>query len=221
MNEKDEKPTGPLIPPDRAPQTPNEWGVLVILSFFFALFIFLELAQDFSVAKLSVPFFLISWVILLVLHEFGHALMAKMLGWQILLVSIGHGVVRARLAVFDTPVEFRTLPLSGFVLPRPGNLVAPRLKQFLIYAAGPGIELVAVAIIVSLIGPDAMLSRSPEVWLIAAQSFCVAALFGAIFNLIPFPHQTAEGTAWSDGLGMIRCWRIPDEEFRKRMEGVE
>lgn len=221
MTEKDEKPKGPLIPPDRAPQTPNEWGVLVLLSFFFALFIFLELAQDFSVAKLSVPFFLISWVILLILHEFGHALMAKMLGWQILLVSIGHGVVRARLAVFDTPVEFRTLPLSGFVLPRPGNLVAPRLKQFLIYAAGPGIELVAVAIIVSLIGPDAMLRRSPEVWLIAAQSFCVAALFGAIFNLIPFPHQTAEGTAWSDGLGMIRCWRIPDEEFRKRMEGVE
>jgi len=45
----------------------------------------------------------------------------------------------------------------------------------------------------------------------------VAALFGAIFNLIPFPHRTAEGTAWSDGLGMILCWRIPDEEFRKRM----
>lgn len=216
-----EKPTGPLIPPDRAPQTPNEWGVLVIFSFFFALFIFLELAQDFSVAKLSVPFFLISWVILLVLHEFGHALMAKMLGWQILLVSIGHGLVRARLAVFDTPVEFRTLPLSGFVLPRPGNLVAPRLKQFLIYAAGPGIELVAVAIIVALIGPDEMLRRSPEVRLIAAQSFCVAALFGAIFNLIPFPHQTAEGKAWSDGLGMILCWGIPDEEFRRRMEEKE
>ena len=80
MTEKDEKPKGPLVPPDRAPQTPNEWGVLVLLSFFFALFIFLELAQDFSVAKLSVPFFLISWVILLILHEFGHALMAKMLG---------------------------------------------------------------------------------------------------------------------------------------------
>jgi len=216
-----EKPTGPLIPPDRAPQTPNEWGVLVIFSFFFALFIFLELAQDFSVAKLSAPFFLISWVILLVLHEFGHALMAKMLGWQILLVSIGHGLVRARIAVLGTPVEFRTLPLSGFVLPRPTDLVAPRLKQFLIYAAGPGIELAAVAVIVALIGPDTLLRRTPEVGLIAAQSFCVAAIFGALFNLIPFPHRTAEGTAWSDGLGMILCWRIPDEEFRKRMEGVE
>ena len=217
MNEKHEKEPGPMIPPDRAPQTPNEWGILVIFSLFFALFIILELAQDFSLAKLSVPFFLVSWVLLLILHEFGHAIMARLLGWEILLVSIGHGMVRLRMAVLGTPVEFRTLPLSGFVLPRPGNLVAPRLKQFLIYAAGPGIELLAVAILVVLIGPDAMLRRSPEVGLIAAQSFCVAALFGAIFNLIPFPHRTAEGTAWSDGLGMILCWRIPDEEFRKRM----
>ena len=65
-----------------------------------------------------------------------------------------------------------------------------------------------------------MLRRSPEVGMIAAQSFCVAALFGAILNLIPFPHQTAQGSAWSDGLGMILCWRIPDEEFRLRMENA-
>lgn len=217
MNEKNEKRPGPLIPPDRAPETPNEWGILVIFSSFFALFLVIELAQNFTPAKLSVPFFLISWVFLLILHEFGHALVAKLLGWEILLVSIGHGLVRARMTLWGTPVEFRTLPLSGFVLPRPGNLVAPRLKQFLIYAAGPGIELLAVAIIVVVIGPATMLSRSPEVGLIAAQSFCVAALFGAIFNLLPFPHPTAEGTAWSDGLGMILCWQIPDEEFRKRM----
>ncbi len=218
MNENNKGGNGPFLAPDRSPQTPNEWGVLVIFSFFFALFLFLDLARDFTPAKLSVPFFLLSWVFLLVLHEFGHALMARALGWRILLVSIGHGRVRARMTVRSTPIEFRTLPLSGFVLPRPTDLVAPRLKQFLIYAAGPGIELVAVGLIAAFLGPEAMLRRSPEIGMIAAQSFCVAALFGALLNLVPFPHRTAEGTAWSDGLGMILCWRISDEEFRRRMQ---
>lgn len=216
MNENE---TGRQPVPDRAPQTPNEWGILVIISFFFALFLVLELAREFTVAKLSVPFFLISWVALLILHEFGHALMARLLGWRVTLVSIGSGIVRARATVLGMPVEFRTIPLSGFVLPRPGNLVAPRLKQFLIFAAGPGIELFAVALLIFLIGPDAILRRTPDVGLIASQSFCVAALFGALFNLIPFPHRTAEGTAWSDGLGMLLCWGIPDDVFRRQMEG--
>ncbi len=57
MNENE---TGRQPVPDRAPQTPNEWGILVIISFFFALFLVLELAREFTVAKLSVPFFLIS-----------------------------------------------------------------------------------------------------------------------------------------------------------------
>lgn len=131
-------------PPDRPPGTPNEWGVLVILSFFFGLFLLLELAREFEVAKLSVPFFLIAWVFLLVLHEFGHALAARFLGWRVERISIGSGMVRYERSILGMPVEFRTLPLSGFVLPRPVDLTAPRLKQFLIYAAGPGIELLTV-----------------------------------------------------------------------------
>jgi Zn-dependent protease len=207
--------------PEKSPQTPNEWGILVILSFFFALFLVVELAQDFSIQKLSVPFFLVSWVFLLILHELGHALMAWLLGWQVRLISIGTGIIRYQRTILGTPVEFRTLPLSGFVLPRPRNLSSPRVKNFLIYAAGPGIELLLVAILVVLVGPARMLQRSPEIGFIAVQSFCIAALFGAIFNLIPFHHRTKDGVAWSDGLGMILCWKIPDESYRRQMEGKD
>ncbi len=199
--------------PDRGPETPNEWGVMVIIALTFAVLIGLELAKDFTVAKLSVPFFLISWVILLVVHEFGHALAAKFLGWQVDLVCIGTGKVRFRRRIFGMPVEFRSIPISGFAQPRPADLISPQLKQCVIYAAGPGIELLLVAVIAVLVGPDAMLHRSQEVWIVALQSFCVAAIFGAGFNLIPFPHQTRDGVAWSDGLGMIMSWRIPTSEF--------
>lgn len=202
-------------PPDRSPQTPNEWGLLVILSFFFGLMLVLELAREFRVEKLSVPAFLLSWVLLLVLHEFGHALMARALGWRVEGIAIGIGRVRWAGRCLGMPVEVRTLPLAGFALPRPVTLGFPRLKHFLIYAAGPGVELLAVALLALLIGPEQLLSPSAHPALIAAQSFCVAALFGAGFNLIPLSHASGGGQAWSDGLGMINCWRLRDEDYRR------
>ena len=204
-------------PPDRSPRTKNEKGILTILGFFFALFLSMELARDFTIAKLSVPFFLISYVILLWIHEMGHALMARSVGWRVSLISIGSGKVRGTGRILGMPIEYRTIPLSGFVRPQPTDMIAPRLKEFLIYAAGPGIELLLVAIAVLVLGSDTLLQRSPDVGILAVQSFLVAALFGALMNLIPLPHQTDKGVAWSDGLGMILCWKLPDEWFRDRI----
>lgn len=207
--------------PDRAPNTPNEWGILVILSVFFGLFLVGELAHEFSIEKLSVPFFLIAWVILLVIHEAGHALMAWLVGWRVERIAIGSGRVRLERQIFGVPVEFRTLPLSGYVVPRPRDLRAPQLKQCLIFAAGPGIELLLVAILALLVGPDRLLSESGHSGMIALQTFCVAAVFGAVFNLIPFPHSNGKGgVSWSDGLGMILCWRTSTETYRQWRDEV-
>jgi hypothetical protein len=209
----------PFDPPDRPPRTPNEWGILAVLSAFFALFLLVELAREFEVAKLSAPFFLLSWVVLLVLHEFGHALAARLLGWRVERISIGTGRVRMERVVLGMPVEFRTMPLSGFVLPRPRDLRTPRLKECLVYAAGPGAELLAVALLALLAGTDTLLARSAEVGVIAMQSFCAAAILGALFNLLPLPHRIDGATAWSDGLGMMLCWRRSDEDYRRLRDG--
>lgn len=204
--------------PDKGPESKNEWGILAIISFFFVFLIVLELSRDFTPRKWSVPFFLISWVILLVIHEFGHAFAAWALGWKVRMISIGTGKVRMTITVRDVPIEFRTIPLSGFVIPQPADFVSPQLKQFVIYAAGPGIELITVGIALAIVGWDGMLQRTDHVGMIALQSYCVAATFGAVWNLIPLSHKTADGAGWSDGLGMLLCWKIPDEEFRKRMD---
>lgn len=210
----------PFDPPDRSPETPNEWGILVILSFFFALFLLVEIARDFEVPKLAAPFFLLSWIPLLVLHEFGHAFAARLLGWRVDRVCIGSGRTRLERRLFGMRVEFRTLPLSGFVSPRPVDLRHPRLKQCLVYAAGPGAELLAVALAVLLVGSETLLSRSFQPGIVAVQSFCVAALLGAALNLLPLTHRVEGGRAWSDGLGMILCWRITDDEFRRLRDGT-
>lgn len=205
-------------PPLRSPKTKNEWGILVIISFFFALFLCVDLGMEFTASKLSVPFFLASWIILLILHEFGHAIMARLLGWKVELIAIGFGKPRARITVLGMPVEFRTVPLSGFAQPRAADLVLPRLKQFLIYGAGPGIELIAVAVVGYLSGWDSLLQRSADPGMIALQSFCVAALLGVFLNLIPIPHETEEGTAWSDGLGLVLCWKLPLSFFQQQIQ---
>lgn len=208
------------VPPSRSPRTKNEWGILVILSFFFFVFLALELVQQFTIEKLSVPFFLLSYAVLLVIHELGHAIAARAVGWKVEKISIGFGPVLLGLSLGNCAIEFRFVPLSGYVLPKPRNLIAPRLKNFLIYAAGPGIELLLVLLLAILIGFEELTTRSKDVGLIAAQSFCLAALWGALFNLIPFPHRTTNGTSWSDGLGMILCWKLPDEWFLDRIKGA-
>jgi len=196
-------------PPDRSPKTPNEWGIIVIISLFFGLFIAVEILSDFAPAKLSFPFFLSSWVLLLVIHEAGHASVAKALGWHVSKIVIGSGVSRVSFSLGSTRVEFRSIPLSGFVVPLQTDTIAPRLKHFCIYAAGPGIELLLVVILLLALGPETLLQRTDHISTIATQSFIVAALLGALINLVPFSFVSGGKQSWSDGMGMIMCWRLP------------
>ncbi|NNE91970.1 MAG: M50 family metallopeptidase [Verrucomicrobiales bacterium] len=203
--------------PDRKPATKNEKALVWFLVLVFGGLMTVELVINYSPVKLGVPFFLLSWPVLLAIHEFGHAIMARLVGWHVELVAIGSGQPRFRRRIFGLQVEFRSIPLSGFALTRAGDLIQPRLKQFLIYAAGPGVELLLVLLISAQIGWEKMLTRTDSIPMIAVQSFCVAALLGAVVNLIPFPHRTEQGLAWSDGLGMLMSWRLPDEFFARQI----
>ena len=67
-----------------------------------------------------------------------------------------------------------------------------------VYLAGPGIELVAAALVGQALGWDVAFSASDDVGVIAAQAFMAAAAAGAITNLIP---MRAGDDAPNDGLG--------------------
>ncbi len=218
--------TSPLFDPETRPDrppanAPEKWTVALFTFIFVGLFT-AEIARDFQTIKLSLPFFLISYALLLAIHEFGHALMARAVGWRVDLISLGFGKVRKTTQILGMDVEIRTFPLSGFVRPRPLDLISPQLKNFLIYSAGPGVEILLVLLIALLLGPSTLLHRTDSIPLIATQSFCLAALFGAFFNLIPFPHRNDDGSqSLSDGLGMIRCWTLPDSYYAAQMETRE
>jgi hypothetical protein len=187
----------------------------------FGIFIFgafaAELLREFSPAKLSVVFMALAWVPLLVLHEAAHAVVAAWLGWRVCRIEVGLGPPLLRFSVRGVPVDVNLFPVAGFVIPAPRSLEAARIKSALVYFAGPGAELLVVALLVLLVGQDRILARGDSVGLIAAQSVAAAALIGVAFTLVPLEY-TPEPTSHTqgsitDGLGMIMSFVWPMHRF--------
>jgi hypothetical protein len=192
---------GPLTPFER-----NLYALLltVILALFAA-----EIIRDYHPAKLTAVFFILSWPPLLVLHEGGHAVTAALLGWRVRQVVIGFGRLVYRFHLRGVAIDLRLIPLCGFVRPTPRDLSWPKLKSALIYFAGPGSELLLLAVLVLVLGPDLFLTRSEALGVLALQSLAVAILFSAVSNLLPISFQTSAGPIPSDGLGIIRSFFLP------------
>lgn len=186
---------------DPSPKRPlardEKWiSALFFLVFFASLGA--ELLRDFTPLKLGLVFVVLAWLPLLFLHELGHALMAKALGWHVYEVVIGQGREVTQFRVGSAYVSIKLAPLTGYVRTVPTELRYARLKQALVYFAGPGIELALALLIWLLVGP-ALLERSADLGIIALQSVCVTALLGALLNLVPVPFRGGV----SDGLGML------------------
>jgi hypothetical protein len=191
----------------------------------FGIFVFgafaTELLREFSPAKLGVVFMAIAWLPLLVLHEAAHALVAASLGWRVCRVEVGLGPPLLRFSVRGVPVDVNLFPVAGFVIPAPRSLGAARIKSALVYFAGPGAELLVVALLVLLVGHDRILERGDSLGLIAAQSVAAAALIGVAFTLVPLEYtpEPASHTPGSitDGLGMIMSFVWPIHHFERML----
>ncbi len=207
-------------PPDRAATKGERWFLTVFAALFFGM-LGAEILRDFRPAKLAAVLVPLFWVPLLVLHEAGHAFVARLCGWEVERVVLGYGKLLKRIWIAGTSVELRQFPLEGFVLPYPRDLRSPRLKNTLIYAAGPGAEILLVLAVYLALGGDVLFASSESLAIIAAQSLCVAALMGVIINLIPHWTTTGGGRSWSDGMGILMSHRLPDSYFEAMMQKPE
>lgn len=188
---------------DKEPSSRGEKIFILVLMGLFFFMMTMELLSNYEPRKLSIVFFLVFWVPLLFLHEFGHALMAKMCGWEVKQTVIGLGNVFHKTTLFGAPMEIRMIPLEGFVNIAPLSMQGVRVKHALIYFAGPGIELLVFLGIMLFLGTDQMFSQNDNYAQIALQSLGFAALVGAVINLIPLGIRTENGTSPNDGLGII------------------
>jgi hypothetical protein len=175
--------------------------------------ILLAVFEDFSYGRLSVLFILLFWMPLLILHELGHAAAAKMLGWQVREIVIGFGQELWRWQFGETRVRVKLAPVEGYVLPAPRSAELIRMKSMLIYAAGPGAELLLLGAMLIVLGPHYVFGASDDAAQVATQSLAIAILIGAGFNLLPF--RTDGGI--SDGLGIITSPFMSGEAIHLRL----
>jgi tetratricopeptide (TPR) repeat protein len=171
-----------------------------------------ELLSNYTPVKASMLLVLLFWIPLLVLHEAAHALAARWVGWQVQEVVIGFGKELTRFRIGNTLVRIRLVPIEGYILPTPISHDRARLKSAFIYLAGPGSELLLVALLWMVLGEE-LTTPSAAYSIIAAQSLALGALMGAGFNLLPY----ATGNGVSDGLGAILSLFASEELFRHRL----
>ncbi len=162
-----------------------------------------EIFMDFEPAKLSIFFFILFWAPFLLVHEAGHAIMAKVFDCHVKMVVIGIGKIIGVYRIGDTIIELRALPLEGFVSYAPDNMELSRMKNAIVYFAGPGAEIL-VAIVVYILAGPVILTKSESIWIIALQSLAVTGLTGAVLNLIPQSVITEKGEMPNDGLGILK-----------------
>ncbi|HIP94477.1 MAG TPA: hypothetical protein EYH38_02055 [Leucothrix sp.] len=191
---------------DKEPASKGEKTFVIIISLAFIFMMTMEILNNYEPKKLGALLFVVFWIPLLFIHEFGHAITAKLLGWRVQRIVIGFGKVLFKTHLLDAPMEIRSIPLEGFVQISPKTLHLARIKHALIYFAGPGIELLVFFTIMLLLGGMQQLFTITNDYIrIALQSFAFAALAGAVINLIPLGIITKDGSTPNDGMGILLC----------------
>ena len=207
--------------PPRSPDSRNERIIVAALGLLFAMAIVAEVASSYEPAKLSILFMALFWIPLAALHEMGHAVVARALGWRVRSLVVGFGKPLIRFDFRGVPVEIRALPIEGFVRCAPTSLDSVRARSAAIYFAGPGIELLLACMILYGAGVETLLNPSLDIGVIALQSLALAGVLGAVLNLIPHSTVTLDGEILNDGLGIIWSLTADRREFEAWLEAAE
>lgn len=211
-------PFGPGADGDREPPSRGDRAFLVVFCLVVGGLFAAEILREPTPMRLAAVFFFVFYGLLTVIHEAGHALMARLVGWRVLRVQLGFGPKLGKPRVGGVEVDLRAFPIVGLVEVAPDRVEGARWKNALIYAAGPGVELAVAAAAASVVGWDAVLSPSAEWAVVIVQSLCLAAVVGAGFNLLPFTLSSGQVT---DGMGILRSPFVPRSVFEAMMIGPE
>lgn len=202
---------------DKKPSTLGERLFIYGLTAVFLSLMLLEIFTNYEPRKLAALFFIVWWLPLVFVHEFGHAVVAHALGWQVQRTVIGFGRVLYQGQLFNAPLELRLIPLEGFVQFKPVYGRGMRYKHALTYFAGPGIELLLAFSIMLLMGWNNFFLIEDDYTKLAFQALAYAALAGAIINLIPTGVVTHEGETPNDGLGILVSLFSSDQAYKKAL----
>jgi hypothetical protein len=200
-----------------SPKSRDEWIVFWLFFGTIGLLFLLSLLTDFDPKKLSPIFFCLSYLAFLVLHEASHALMAHRLNWRVEQVVIGFGKPVFQFRWAGIPVQICLFPLSGFVLSAPRSFRHWRIKNALIYFAGPGSTLVVMTLIAWALG-EQLFTPTDRLSTLFWQSVALSGTVSAVPNLLPHMVPVEGRMTPNDGLGMILSFWLPDHYFEQQFD---
>ena len=99
--------------------TEGEAKISAIVGLFLTVLFLVAILEEYTPQKLSIVFYILFWVPMLIVHELGHALAARMLGWQVREIVIGFGRTLWQFQYGSTRIKIKLAPIEGYVLPAP------------------------------------------------------------------------------------------------------
>lgn len=160
------------------------------------------------------------WLIpLILLHEFGHALASKMVGFKLLWMSIGTGRQLFDKRILGLRMRIHLIPLSGLTAAVPQSTSGLRWRLWWFAFAGPAVHVFLILLCYFLLGfdffrtllfPLSIFSRTAPV-----EMFIYANLILLVSSLFPKYAGGSGGQVHSDGYQLVKIPFYTQEELEK------
>lgn len=144
--------------------------------------------------------------VLVIMHESGHALTARLMRFRVFSVWIGYGKRLGSTKVFGIPVLFHALPFGGHTQAMPQSRSWVRLRYWIFAAAGPAVHVVLLIAVFSLY-PDLLdirrLIRSYFHEIAPLETFILGNVLLFATNVLPRKVKNPLGAVRTDGYTLL------------------
>jgi tetratricopeptide (TPR) repeat protein len=158
------------------------------------------------------------WLIpLIFVHECGHALVGRLVGFRVFWISIGYGRQIFESHILGVNIRINSIPFGGTTALAARTFAALRLRLWLSIFAGPATHLVWLGACYLIWGADFFRDRVLSLHLLSSsapvETFIFANAFLLLINLFLKRPGGTRGLAYSDGYQLLRIPFLKEEEI--------
>lgn len=146
--------------------------------------------------------YLFMWI-MVIPHELGHAVIARLFGFRVFQVIIGHGNALLTRTLLGCEWEFRPLPVGGVTVAASPSPRVFRLRKFFMFLGGPLVNVLFVLIPFWLM-PRSGGANPSSFWEASLLiDLAIANTVLLVVNLWPRKVATVAGVTENDGLALL------------------
>jgi tetratricopeptide (TPR) repeat protein len=165
------------------------------------------------------PSFILFWplsIVLTVLHELGHALATKLVGWKVRKINIGSGKIIFSLNFIGFPWEIKQTHIGGSTELLRRSVYRYRLKNFFVYLCGPLTHFLLI-IFLLLFPHEIIFANLPDTFFSPGTYFCAINFLYLVVNIFPHTFENEGKQIPNDGLLMMKIFSLTSQEIQKRV----